>query len=175
MLVSLKTLRSQRAPALGAAGRGQGGQRAVPPTPQGRASAPATSTFSFPARQHWLNWSDGAAEQRAAKARAVPAPTTPDAVPPGTHPAPSAQPAARGGLGDPRPGLKTHVACPESGARPAVTVSLRSWGCPEPHSSPALQPASPSAWVMAYLGVSICTHSHTMVLPRHTGSVGQQM
>lgn len=45
---------------------GEGGQRAVPPTPRGCASASTTSTFSFPASQHWLNWSDGAAERRVA-------------------------------------------------------------------------------------------------------------
>lgn len=44
----------------------------APPTLQGRASAPAASTFSFLASQHWLNWSDGAAERGAASHRLCP-------------------------------------------------------------------------------------------------------
>lgn len=80
------------------------------------------------------------------------------------------------------PGLKTRLAVLVLRAVPdwhrsqdTLTVSLEGWRCPEPYQSPALCPASPSACVMAYLSVSLHTHSHTTVLPGQTGSVGQQM
>lgn len=50
MLVPPKTLHSQHGPAPGAAGWGQGGQRAVPPTTSGQGLSSSNLHFLFPSQ-----------------------------------------------------------------------------------------------------------------------------